>query len=353
MSDIILGLLSDQSFLGAFLSTLILIAAGSILRKKNILKSEGKATLNTVLMHLAIPCLAFDAFMADFDAAGFRSNIQVLLISFGMYAVLIAASQLIFHRYGRHRANLFGLFFAVGQVTLFSMPILKSIYASEGQEAMLACNMMTIAFRLVLYIYAFYSVSGTAVTGQNLKESFRNVMLNPIMLSMFAGMLIWLLQDMLPQVATAAGSYAFLRLDKTVPALYSVVQTLARMVNPLAMLLVGMTLGEAEIRAALRDSLAWAIALLRMLAAPLLMLLAVCGMQSLDWVAFREQTLVTLVIGFGAPVSVMLSTFCIMYKEEDMMASKVCLMSTLLCVVSIPLLYVLAKFALTLPMFAS
>ena len=352
MTDIVLGLLTDISFLSAFFSTVLLIGVGCFFRKAGILKSEGKATINTLLMKLAIPCLAFDAFMTDFQAEGFISNIQVLLISFLMYAVLIAVSQLIFHRYGRRRANIFGLFFAVGQVTLFAMPILKSIYAADAHEAMLSCNMLTIAFRLVLYIYAYYSVSGIAVTRKNLGESLRKIALNPIMITMFSGMFIWLLQDMLPQVSTTAGAYAFLRLDKTLPALYPVVQTLAKMVNPLAMLLVGMTLGEAEIKTALRDRTAWAISMLRMLAAPLAVLLLLCLTQSIGWTAFGEQTAMTLVIGFGAPVSVMFSSFCIMFRVEDLMASKVCLMSTLLCMVSLPLLYVLTKYAITLPFFA-
>lgn len=352
MSAIILGLLSDQGFLGAFCSTLLMIGAGFALRKKNIVKSEGKTTLNVILMKLAVPCLAFDAFMTDFDADGFRSYLQVMLIAFVMYAVLLLASQLIFHRFGRRRANILGLLFAVGQVTLFAMPILKSIYAADASEAMLACNMLTIAFRIVLYIYAFYSISGVAVTGQSLRENLRKIALNPIMLAMFAGMAVWLVQDYLPHIATSAGSYAFLRVDQVLPPLYAAVETLAHMVNPIAMLLVGMTLGEAAIEAAVHDKLAWGIALLRMLAAPAAVLLAVCLLQSLGWISFGEQTVMTLVIGFGAPVSVMLSSFCIMYRNEDVMASRVCLMSTLLCVISIPVMYVFTKYALTLPFFA-
>lgn len=352
MLSIVIGLVSDVNFLSAFFTTLIVIALGWLFFRKKWLSSAGKGTINAILMKLAIPCLAFDAFMADFDAQGFVSNLQVLLLSVVMYAAFITVSQLIFHRFGKSRANIYGIFFAVGQVTLFSMPILKSIYAADSGQAMLACNMLTIAFRLVVYIYAFYSVSGTAVTRGNLAASLRQIALNPIMIAMFAGFFIWIAQGSLPQIATPFGSYAFLRLDKTVPALYAVVHVFEKMVNPLAMLLVGMTLGEADMREAFRDKTAWLISLLRMLVAPAAVLLLLFVTQSAGWTHFGEQTAMSLVIGFGAPVSVMVSSFCIMYQQEGEMASRVCLISTLLCVISIPMLYIFTKYAFTLPCFA-
>ncbi len=53
----------------------------------------------------------------------------------------------------------------------------------------------------------------------------------------------------------------------------------------------------------------------------------------------------TVVMCFAAPLSAVLCTFFITYREEADMAARVCLLSTLFCVLSTPLFYCLVKAA--------
>ena len=125
----------------------------------------------------------------------------------------------------------------------------------------------------------------------------------------------------------------------------------ASLVNPLAMLLIGTTLGEARIGDALRDGRAWFISFLRMFIAPLYTLALLCLCQRLGWIHFTEVTLMTVVMCFAAPLSAVLCTFFITYREEADMAARVCLLSTLFCVISTPLCYCLVKAAVTCGVF--
>ena len=192
------GLLTDQSFLSVFCAAMLTIGIGWGLRKKNILKAESQPVLNALLLKLTVPCLAFDAFMTDFARGELRRNVQILLISFALYLSMIALSQLIFIKYGRRKANLYGICFAIGQQTLYAMPILRAIYRENPSESMLSASMVAIAFRVMLYLYAFYSISGVAVTGGSLKQNLKKAFLTPVMLAMFAGFFIWLTQGLLP-----------------------------------------------------------------------------------------------------------------------------------------------------------
>ena len=311
------GLLTDQSFLSVFCAAMLTIGIGWGLRKKNILKAESRPVLNALLLKLTVPCLAFDAFMTDFARGELRRNVQILLISFALYLSMIALSQLIFIKYGRRKANLYGICFAIGQQTLYAMPILRAIYRENPSESMLSASMVAIAFRVMLYLYAFYSISGVAVTGGSLT------------------------QGLLP----CPGGIPLLRLDLRFPALYAVVPQMATLVNPLAMLLIGSTLGESRLGDALRDGKAWFIAFLRMFIAPLYTLAVLCLLQQIGWTHFTEVTLMTVVMCFAAPLSAVLCTFFITYQEEADMAARVCLLSTLFCVLSTPLFYCLVKAA--------
>ena len=318
------GLLTDQSFLSVFCAAMLTIGIGWGLRKKNILKAESRPVLNALLLKLTVPCLAFDAFMTDFARGELRRNVQILLISFALYLSMIALSQLIFIKYGRRKANLYGICFAIGQQTLYAMPILRAIYRENPSESMLSASMVAIAFRVMLYLYAFYSISGVAVTGGSLKQNLKKAFLTPVMLAMFAGFFIWLTQGLLP----CPGGIPLLRLDLRFPALYAVVPQMATL------------LGDA-----LRDGKAWFIAFLRMFIAPLYTLAVLCLLQQIGWTHFTEVTLMTVVMCFAAPLSAVLCTFFITYQEEADMAARVCLLSTLFCVLSTPLFYCLVKAA--------
>ena len=116
------------------------------------------------------------------------------------------------------------------------------------------------------------------------------------MLAMFAGFFIWLTQGLLP----CPGGIPLLRLDLRFPALYAVVPQMATLVNPLAMLLIGSTLGESQLGDALRDGKAWFIAFLRMFIAPLYTLAVLCLLQQIGWTHFTEVTLMTVVMCFAA-----------------------------------------------------
>ena len=329
------GLLADQSFMGVFCAAMLTIGIGWGLRKKNILKAESRPVLNTLLLKLTVPCLIFDAFMTDFNRGELRRNLQILLLSFLLYLSLILLSQLIFAKYGRRRANLYGLCFALGQQSLYSMPILRAMYADDPTEVMLASSMIGLSFRIFLYLYAFYSISGAAVTGGSLRQNLKKAFLTPVMLAMLAGFLIWLTQGLLP----APNGIPLLRLDLRLPALYAIVPQMASLVNPLAMLLIGSTLGETRIGDALRDGKAWFISFLRMFAAPLFTLAVLCLCQRAGWIHLTETGLTALVFSFAAPLSAVLCPFFLTSHEEADTAARVCLLSTLLCVISTPLCY--------------
>lgn len=351
MVAILISMLTDAGFLGAFLETLLMVLLGVLFRRKNWITTEGKQAITVIIWKLAVPCLAFRAFMTDFDRTGFRVGLHVLALASFLYLLLTVLVRLAFLRLGRDTAMVCALFAAVGQVTLFSMPILQSIYAADDTEVMLAINLIAIAFRVMVYIVAFFALSGIHPDRAHLGTSLRTIFLNPIMIAMLAGILIWATQDFLPQVTAENGTCAFLRLDRTLPALFQTVTALSRLVSPLAMLLIGLSLGESNFRQEIKDPLAWLVALLRTVAAPLIALLTVCLAQKAGLIHFGEAQVMALVIAFAGPASATLDLYCMQFGRAELLASKIFFMSTLLCAVSIPLCYFLTKWALTLPIF--
>lgn len=351
MRSIITGMLTDAGFLGAFFQTVFIIFFGFLFRRRGMIDDAGKKAITALEWRLCVPCLAFDAFMTDFSAQELVTGTEILLLSLVFYIASALLARIAFRRRGADRAAALALFVSIGQLTLFSTPILQSIYPAPGSEVIFDVSIMTLPFRFMVYIVSFFVLSGLRLDRKSLRATCRRVFLNPIIVAMLCGILIWLTQNVMPQVTVDGAAYGALRLDQTLPALYKPVTALQRMVGPLAMFLIGVSLGEAHISEALRDRLAWLAAALRTIVVPLGVLLALVALQALDVIHFNAAALTAMVIGFAAPTSATVSLFAIQYGREALLGSRVCLLSTFLCLLSFPLCYLCIQLALALPCF--
>ena len=348
MLQIFLRVFTDNHFLSAFLQTVILIFLGFILRRKGILGYESKRTIRILVWDISVPCVAFNAFMQDFNAENFLNGISVFWVSALMYAILFFTGKILFIKKGKDLSTVNGLFMAVGQVTLFSMPILLSVYNGRDAEVALNISMISVVFRIMVYIIGYYLISGEKIQAKTFFPSLKKIFLTPIMIGMFSGIIIWLVQNWTPQVCVDGKNYSFLRIDKTLPFLYHTVRTLTNLLNPLSMILIGMSIGEADFASAFKDIKAWISALGRNFIAPILTLFVALILEKTGLVHWNEYSLISLVIGFSAPVSVSLSVFCVQFNKEEMFASRTCMISTLLTLVSLPLSFVASYFVLSL-----
>ena len=346
------SVLFDVNFLGAFFQSVIIVTLGYFFRRKGLVDHGGKKVITAIVWKISVPCVAFNAFMQDFSRTDFATGLWLLGISVVIYALLLASGKFLFRHKGDEESMIAGLFAAVGQTTLFSMPILLSVYAGQDEQVSLYISSVSIAFRIMVYIVGFYLISGEKFLLRHIATSLKKVFVTPIMVGMFLGLAIWLLQDALPKVSTASGLYAFARVDKTLPALYMTVTSLCKLLTPLSMFLIGMSVGETNILASIEDKDAWLIALLRNFAAPVFVLLFACALHALGVVHFDEHSLVTLVIAFSAPVSVTLSMTCVEYHRHEVLATRACIISTVLTALSMPFCFVLVRAALSSPLFA-
>lgn len=350
--DIVISVFANQNFLGAFLSSLVFILLGFFLRFRKVIGDKGKAVISALVMNIGIPCMAFAAFMSDFASDDLLDNLLIFLFALFLYVLFLLLGNLIFIKKEKTTRRIYAIFFAIGQITFFSMPLLRAIYAENQASVLIPGSMMSIAFRLMVYVYSFLVISGTKMTKDTVGPTLKKIFVSPIMIMMFLGMLIWLTQNLsFWQVSVGERTYGALRIDKTVPALFAVIKMGDQVATPLCMLLIGVTLGEVKFIEAIKNKVAWLIATLRAIVAPLLTLGLCLLLQAIGAAHFDLYSLSMLVVGMGAPVGAVVVAFAIQYDREAYMGSDAIFLSTLLCVVSIPLSLALVQLAMTLPIF--
>lgn len=334
---------TDQHVVSTFAGVLILIFLGYFLRKKNIFTSNTKDALTTILLKLAIPSIAFDSFMTEFNKGMISVQIASFFISAAAYALTVLITRLVFRKLGKEKAQVLSIISALGQLTLFALPVLKALFDGNAAEALITVNTVTINFRIMTYVYSYLIISGLKFDKQSIKSSVKTICLNPIVIAMFAGLVIYLLQDVVPSVTIGGKTHSAIRIDLYCPPLYSPIKTLASIVSPLAMLLTGVICGGYDLKKALKQKLYYLVAFIRTVLVPLMVLGFACATQFIFNVGFTEYSLTALVIGFGAPISAVICAYSVKYQREEEFVSGTLVISVLFSLISVPMLGFLCR----------
>lgn len=353
MLEIIQKTLTDNSIIGAIFSSILIIGLGFYLRKKEMINSVASKILTKIVLTVSLPALAFTSFMKDIDGDQLKQGISILIWGFAIYIILIPITKIMYSKVKGDKQVVYRILTIFGSTTFFGTPIVTAVYGSIGT---MYSNIFNIAYRVFLYSYAFIKMSGAKMDKENLKKNVKEIFLNPIILATFLGLFIWLFQDMLPQVQVAAKdtveSYAFLRIDKTLPWLYKPLSYLQSLASPLAWLSIGATLAEVPFKKAMSQSDAWIYSLIKVMLIPVinLVLLVVLNVTGILPVSF--EAVATTVIMMAAPTATVAAAYAINFEKEAVFTSNCSLLSTLLGVVAMPIWIIALEIIKNLPIFA-
>lgn len=337
MFDIIKTTLTDNALLGAIFSSMAIILLGFYLRKREIVNSSAAKMLTKVVLTVALPALAFTAFMKDLNQEELRQGMNILVWGFAFYIILIPITKIMFAKVKGEKQDVYRVLTIFGSTTFFGTPIVKAVYGTTG--AMYA-NIFNIPYRVFLYSYAYIKMSGKKMDREHLKKNLKEIFLNPIIIATFAGLLIWIFQGSMPQVTVGAGeeaaSYAFLRIDQTLPWLYKPLTYLQALASPLAWLSIGATLAEVPFKTAVAQKDAWGYSLVKVMIIPLINIAFLVILTMTNILPVTQDALATTVIMMATPTATVAAAYAISFDKEALFTSNCSLLSTVVAVMATP-----------------
>ncbi len=337
-------ILSNQSFIGAFLSVAVFMALGYFLKKKNIITIEGQKGITFLVMNIGLPALVFKSFMSDFDGQVFKTNFIVMLLAFICYILLFIIGNLIFYKRSKSQRKIYSIIMTLSQVSLFSMPIVEAIYKTN--ESLVPISMVSIIFRIFLYGYSYIVFSNVSNEKTNVTSQIKKIFLNPIVIAMLLGIFVWVTQSFMPKVTIEQIKVSFLRIDVTLPAVYTIIKYASNITTPLSMMLIGMTIGSHSIKKSITSKDVWILSLIRSFGGPAVMLVLIVLTQKVFGVNFNTHQVAGLLFAFAAPVSAVVNTYAINFKQEEFVCSSSCLLSSVFCIITFPILYLIINLIL-------
>lgn len=328
-SEVISQTLGNPGMISAVSSSIIIIMLGFFLTKKGIFTKETSKVLSTVVLSVAIPALAYNAFMNDISSDSLREGMNILIWGFVMYIMLIFMSKLFFLKFKGEKKEVLEILSVFGSTTFFGLPIIGAVYGPIG---VMYGSIFNISYRVFLYSYAYLKLSNIKFSTDNLKKMF----LNPIIIATFLGIFVWMFQNFLPQVRVNGETYAFLRIDQTATWLHSPMVFLARLCSPLAWLAIGSKLADIPFKSAVESKEAWYYSFIKIIIVPTINILVILLLTVTNILPLSFISLAAVVIMMATPPATVAVAFAINSDKEAVMTSNCSLISTVACVAMMP-----------------
>ena len=289
----------------------IIIFLGFLTVRLGVLRFEDSKALSTVALYVLTPCAMLDAFQYPFSAdklSGMGVSLLACLIAVAVFALLTLPAKRLLHLSVVETCSL-----EYPNAGNFMIPLISSVMGGEALIYLSPCFLM-------MNIFLF--THGQAVLSGVKKFSFSVFYKNVVLVSVFLGFLLFLLGWQLPGI------------------LGETVSSLGGMMGPIYMFTVGMILGNADLKRVFTNRRAYGICLGRLLIYPLvtLLVLCLCGIFRIHPQA--REIITVVVLSAGAPAAVLVTQLTQLYRseEEAQFASSVNIMSTLLCLLTMPVL---------------
>ena len=293
---------------------LVLVVTGFIAGKVGYMGGEFDRKLSSLVINITCPALILSSAMTG-ELPDRRFILPLLLISVVTYIVLTVVAFWLPRWLTRHREDEGALGFALmfGNVGFMGYPVVASIF---GHEAVFYAAVLN-----VVNTFAVFTVGTILINGRSDDNSGRfqkKVLYSTPMLAAYLTMGIVALEV------------------KDIPAVVSQPLTmLGNVTVPAALLIIGSSMSHLSIRTMLGNATVYATALFRLGILPIGIYFLTRALGFSEFVV----NINTLVIAM--PVATYGTILCLKYKKDTTMITEVTFITTLLSMVTIPLLVLL------------
>lgn len=294
----------------------LLIIPGIIFRKKDIISAAQSDGISSLAVNITWPCLVVDAMQMDFSAAVLKDSgymMAAAMVVFAMTAVVtLVLSKLLRLDNSKRYITAFMLLF--GNTGFIGIPVIRAPY---GTEAVFFAAILEMVNDVVIFTIGMMLIQMSA--GAKLRFEPK-LFLNPGLIGVIVGLLLFLLDIRLPEVIGGA------------------VEMVGDATTPLTMFLIGYQLGGLKAKEILKDASIYVISFTKLLIVPVLALIVLR-------VAVGDFSLLekVLIMSFAMPAGSVSVIFSQQYRGETAFATKTVLLSTLFSIVTIPVFAVMME----------
>lgn len=296
------------------LKMLFIMVLAFICYKIKLVNQEGNKTCSNLLLLVVNPCLIITAFQTDYD----DKLVRGLIISFIWAVIAHIIAIVIAHFLIPDKKNqdyyIDRLAAAYSNCGFIGIPLVYSVLGNEG----------------VFYLTAYMTVFNIFIWTHGLtliesKVSFRQIregLLSPMIIAIAFSLVLFFLRIRLPSVLLDSLTYV------------------ADMNTPLAMMIAGFSVAQADLKKTLHNLHIYWVSFLKLILIPLVVMLFMYFAKVDYTIAY------TTLIAAACPTGAVVTSLAIRYNRNYTYSSEIFSFTTLLSIVTIPAVAFIAGFFL-------
>lgn len=288
------------------ITMLLYMAAGWCMQKAKLITKANVSALTNFLLYVILPCVIINSFLHESTAQKTQALLQSLLISALSLAIAMALSSLCFHK--QPQANFGSAFSNAG---FMGIPLISAVL---GSEAVFYVAGMVALLNVLQWTYGQAILQGS---WDNCHP--KEIAKNPLVLSFAVGLLLYFLPVTLPGQVHAA------------------VRAVSACNAPVAMLILGVLLGDVSLKQLLCTKPAWLVSGMRLLVIPAATVAALMAFGGIP-----EEIRMAVLIAAAAPVGSNLAVYVQKQGQNSKDAVSMVCLSTLLSAITMPLVMMLS-----------
>lgn len=291
------------------LTLFLLLVIGFVCARQEILTQEGRKGLTALTVNVLLPCSIIRSFQIPFDASVLKNMGIILVIGFAYEFATAAMASVLYPRTEKGKRACLGYGLICSNAGFMGQPIAESVL---GQEAMVYASVILLPIRIFMWS------SGVAMfTTAGQKDVMKKVLTHPCIVAVGIGMILMIAPFPLPSFLDDAMKYA------------------GSCTTALSMIVIGAILAQVEFGHMEGIKMILSYSALRLLAIPLSLYLI------LYFLHIDKQLIDVAVLMAAMPAGSTTAMLAGNYNGDEMFASGMVFVSTLLSMMTLPLISLL------------
>lgn len=295
----------------------IMIFMGFIIVKARLLKAEDSKILSVIVLYLVIPCVIINAFQVDYTPQTVKGLLIALAGSVMTQVILLIV------------VSILGRVFHLNEVEV------ASIYYSNSGNLIVPIVTFILGKEWVLYGCVFMSVQLVfiwthckKIISRESTYDWRKIVLNINMISIAIGIVLFLTRIHLPAI-----------INNTLSAVGS-------MIGPASMIVTGMLFAGMDFKQIFANKRVYFVSFFRLIIVPVIALFLIKCSQLSTFSSNGDKLMLIVFLAIITPSASTVTQMCQVYENDSQYASAINVVTTLLAIVTMPLMVMLFQIAI-------
>ena len=288
------------------------MAVGYVVVKIGLFRESDSKVLSNVVVYICSPCVIIDSFQIEMTQDKVNGLLLAFVISVLVHIFMIGTTALldrVVHFNAIEKASI--IYSNCGYLII---PLVRAVLGSEWV-------FYTTAFIVVQTVLIW--THGIRMLNQGSESNYKEILLNPNIIAMVIGILLFAMGIRLPSVIGVG------------------VSSFGNMISPASMLVIGMVIGKVNLGWVFTQKRPYLICFIRLIFYPVIAAVCLGCLGRMGIHEDAEYILMIVLLATAAPAAAMITQLAQIHNKDVKYASVINVMSVIFCIVTMPLLTML------------